>query len=77
VDVRRTKKERRTNSLVKKRESREEKVEKHLAVDDDRAEQVRAAADSPSRDGSEGGTVKAVPRRFFPSKSFGLGVASP
>ena len=70
VDAPRTRREPRTNSPVKRHASPEEKAEKHLAADEDRAEQTKAAADRPSRDGSERGTVKAVPRRFL-SESLG------
>jgi hypothetical protein len=41
VDARRTRKEQRMNSPVKKHASPEEKAEKHRAVDGDRAEQVK------------------------------------
>src|ERR1700681_2265260 len=45
ADARRTRKEPRTNSPVKRRASQEEKAAKHPAADDDQAERIKAAAD--------------------------------
>jgi len=48
---------------VKRRASPEEKAEKHLAVDEDRAEKAKAAADRPA--GTEAPEARSKPCLTF------------
>src|ERR1700693_5126981 len=56
VGAQHTRKERRTNSRAKRRVSREERVVKHLAADEDRARRAGVKDSRPRREGAQRGT---------------------